>query len=174
MSARVDRIDNMDRPPKGALSLCPVSLAEARRCVGLHHRHNRPPVGWKFGVGVTFGNQMVGVAIAGRPVARGADDGLTVEVLRVCTNGTPNVCTMLYGAITRAAAALGYAEAITYTLTSEPGASLKASGWIRDVELSVRPTWAPSRRREDANLFGEPVRPTEAKVRWRKRLRRTT
>ncbi len=41
-----------------------------------------------------------------------------------------NVCSFLYGAAARAAAAMGYNRIITYTLDSENGASLRASGWI--------------------------------------------
>ena len=67
--------------------------------------------------------------MVGRPVGRYLDDGLTLEVNRCCTDGTRNACTMLYGAATRAAKALGYKRIITYTRQSEPGTSLKASNW---------------------------------------------
>lgn len=33
---------------------------------------------------------LVGVAVVGRPVARLLDDGLTLEVTRVATDGTPS------------------------------------------------------------------------------------
>ena len=36
------------------------------------------------------------------------DDGTTIEVTRVCTDGTANACSLLYGAMWRAAKALGY------------------------------------------------------------------
>ena len=66
--------------------LVPVSLKEARRFVGEHHRHNRPPQGWKFGVGLMNGTgQLRGVAVAGQPIARALDDGETIEVTRVGT-----------------------------------------------------------------------------------------
>jgi hypothetical protein len=42
----------------------------------------------KFAVGASVDGKLVGVAIAGRPVARRLDDGKTLEVLRVCTDGS--------------------------------------------------------------------------------------
>ena len=71
----------------------------------------------------------MGVAIMGRPVSRYLDNGLTLEVNRLCTTGEKNVCSMLYAAAARAAKAMGYRKIITYTLDTEPGASLRAAGW---------------------------------------------
>jgi hypothetical protein len=87
--------------------LSPITLAEARAFVGEHHRHNKPPVGWKFGVGVERAGSLVGVAAAGRPVARLLADRFTLEVNRTCTDGSMNANSMLYGAVWRAAKALG-------------------------------------------------------------------
>jgi hypothetical protein len=156
-----------------ALTLRPVSLEEARRFVGIHHRHNLPPVSWKFGVGVEAGGELVGVAVAGRPVARGLDDGKTLEVTRTCTVGTANANSMLYGAIARAAKALGYRSLYTYTLAEEPGSSLRAAGWTADATLPPRDRWGtPSsdRYRSQTDLFGNERRPPGPKVRWVKRL----
>lgn len=111
------------------LSLIPVSLKEANAFVAAYHRHHKPTRGHKFSVGCAVAGQLVGVAIVGRPVSRYLDDGLTLEVNRLCTTGEPNVCSMLYGAAARAAKAMGYRKIITYTLDSEPGASLRAAGW---------------------------------------------
>jgi hypothetical protein len=47
------------------------------------HRHNLPVTGRKFAIGCQVDEKLVGVAIAGRPVARRLDDGKTLEVLRV-------------------------------------------------------------------------------------------
>ena len=58
----------------------------------------------------------------GRPVSRYLDDGLTLEVNRLCTTGAENACSMLYGAAARAARAMGYQKIITYTLDTEPEA----------------------------------------------------
>lgn len=133
-------IENKLRNAETELRVVPITLRTAREFVAAHHRHNKPPVGWKFGVGLMAG----GVATAGRPVARHFDDGLTLEVNRTCTDGTPNANSMLYGAIWRAARAMGYQRCITYTQADETGASLRAVGWVRVKSLPARGSWAES------------------------------
>lgn len=112
-----------------SLEVVPISLEEANAFVEAHHRHHKPVVGHKFSIAVAEGEKVHGVAIIGRPVARGSDDGWTLEVNRCCTDGAKNACSMLYGAAWRAAAALGYRRLITYTMPQEGGASLRAVGW---------------------------------------------
>ena len=68
--------------------------------------------------------------MCGRPVSRILDNGQTSEITRLCTDGTPNACSFLYGACCRIAKAMGYKRMITYTLASENGASLKASNFM--------------------------------------------
>ena len=89
-------------------------------------------------------------------------DGLHLEVLRVCTDGAPNACSMLYGAVRRAAIAMGYpaCNVITYTLASEPGTSLRAAGWRLDKHVKGESWDRPSRGRKDNA-------PTTDKLRWR-------
>jgi len=117
------------------LELMPVSLRGANAYVQAHHRHHRPVQGGKFSLAVTQGDDngsgrhIVGVVIVARPVARHLDDGWTLEVTRLCTDGTANACSKLYAAAFRAARALGYIRLITYTLPAEGGASLRAAGW---------------------------------------------
>ena len=111
------------------LSLVPVSLKDANAFVAEHHRHHKPVTGHKFSLGCIQEDQLVGVAIVGRPVSRYLDDGATLEVNRLCSTGEKNVCSFLYGAAARAAKALGYQRIITYTLDTEPGTSLRAAGW---------------------------------------------
>lgn len=153
------------------LELVPVTRDEARKFIGQHHRHNLPPQMVRIAVGVASGGQLVGVATAHNPVARMLDDGKTLEVTRSCTNGTPNANSMLYGAITRAAKALGFHKLVTYTLAEESGSSLRASGWQRDAELGERPSWdTPARPRVQIDLFGNERRPPGPKVRWVKAL----
>jgi hypothetical protein len=57
------------------------------------------------------------------------DNGWTLEVTRLCSNGARNVCSMLYRSAWRAAEALGYKKLITYTLAEEGGSSLKGAGF---------------------------------------------
>ena len=106
-----------------------IELAAANEFVSLHHRHHKPVTGHRFSLACYDGDRLCGVAIVGRPVARGVDYTKTVEVLRICTDGTRNACSFLYGACKRAAKALGYQGIITYVLENESGVSLKASGF---------------------------------------------
>lgn len=145
------------------LQLVPIGLRDANKLVEHWHRHHGPTRGHKFSVAVMSSDgEPHGVAIAGRPVARQLDDGFTLEVLRVATDGTPNVCSMLYGAVRRAGINMGYRpeKIITYTLASEPGGSLRAAGWHRDTDTKGGSWDSPSRRRVDKA-------PTGPKVRWR-------
>lgn len=129
------------------LHLQPISYSEACDFIKLHHRHHLPPQGWKFGIAVNCDGVIVGVITVGRPVARHYDDGWTLEVTRCATDGTKNAPSMLYGAARRAAFAMGYKRLITYTLQSEPGTSLFASGW-KCIGLAGGGSWdKPSRPR---------------------------
>ena len=132
------------------LQVVPVPLDEANAFVQLHHRHHKPVVGHKFSIAVADDEGRVrGVAIVGRPVARRLDDGLTLEVNRVATDGCPNACSALYAASWRAAKAMGYRRLITYTLDTEPGTSLRAAGWKAIGETPGRSWSVPSRPRVD-------------------------
>ena len=143
-----------------ALEIVPLSLSEANAFVDEVHRHHPPTAGGKFAVGVANeSGEIVGVGIAGRPVARHLDDGWTVEVNRVATNGARNACSMIYGALWRAAKALGYRKAVTYTLASESGASLRGAGWKVVAEVKGRSWNCESRPRVDKH-------PTQNKIRW--------
>lgn len=132
-----------------------VGLDEANAFVTAYHRHHEPVVGHLFSIAaaVDFGDhgarKIVGVAIVGRPVARGRQDGVTAEVTRLCTDGTRNACSFLYGASARAAFALGYKRLGTYILKSEGGVSLNAAGWRLIGEVRGRSWSTPSRPRVD-------------------------
>lgn len=114
---------------RARLQLVRVTLSDANDFVARMHRHHPPVTGHKFSLGAVLGETLVGVAIVGRPVARLRDDGNTLEVTRLCTDGTANACSFLYGAAARATFALGYTRIGTYTLPDEGGASLRAAGW---------------------------------------------
>lgn len=141
------------------LELVPIELAEANAFVTQLHRHHRPVVGHRFSIGAALDGRVVGVAIVGRPVARHRQDGWTVEVTRLCTDGTRNACSFLYGAAWRAARAMGYRRIGTYILKSEDGTSLKAAGWRIVHEVKGRSWDTPSRPRVDKH-------PTQHKLLW--------
>jgi len=111
------------------ITACPLSLKEANEFVDQLHRHHDPVYRDKYRVGAIHDNKLVGVVQVGRPVSRMLDDGKTVEVTRLCTDGTKNVCSFLYSRAARIAKELGYSKIITYILETESGDSLVASGW---------------------------------------------
>lgn len=135
-----------------SLRLVPLSLAQANEHVAAWHRHNKPVPGAKFCIGASDEDGVLrAVAIVGRPVARHFDDGDTLEVVRVASDGTRNANSLLYGAAARAGFALGYRRLVTYTQADESGSSLRASGWRVIAERPSRPGWsAPSRPRDNS------------------------
>ena len=141
-------------------SIEPMDLEGANSFVRIHHRHHGAVAGHIFSIGAASADQIRGVAIVGRPVSRHRDDGITADVTRLCTDGTPNACSFLYGATARAAFALGFKRIGTYILASENGASLKAAGWRLLGEVRGRSWSTPSRPRvdrapaQDKLLFG--------------------
>lgn len=140
------------------LTIVPCSLKTACAYVEAQHRHHKPPIGGLFACAVADETGEVrGVAIVGRPVARMLQDGLTAEVTRVATDGCENACSALYGAAWRAARALGYRKLITYTLASESGTSLRASGWRVVGQVTGRSWSCPSRPRVDT-LIADKIR----------------
>ena len=145
------------------MEIRPITFREASSYVNDHHRHHKAPTGNKFSLGCYDNGNLCGVAIVGRPVSRYLDDGLTAEVTRVCTDGTKNACSMLYGACFRVAKAMGYKRIVTYTLESERGTSLRASGWECQGQAGGT-HWTGERNR------GQEI-PFEMKTRWMKEMR---
>lgn len=132
-----------------------LTLREANDFVAQHHRHHPPVVGHKFSIGAVKNGQIVGVCIVGRPVSRMRDDGATLEITRLCTDGSRNACSFLYGAAARATFALGYKRLGTYIMSSEGGASLRASGWRQIGSVSARSWNTPSRPRVDRHEIAQ-------------------
>ena len=144
------------------LEIKPITLKDANEFVRQYHRHHKPTVGHKFSISCVNGdNELCGVAICGRPVSRYLDDGETLEINRLCTDGTYNACSKLYGACARIAKDMGYKRIITYILQSENGASLKASNFICEGE-SGGEVWTGKRSGRDNGV------PPEKKTRWAK------
>src|SRR5215207_3508779 len=112
------------------LHVVPLSWSRAAALVDTLHRHHSRPRGHKLSIGVaTEDGTVVGVAVLGRPVSSTLDDGRTLEVTRVATDGTGNACSCLYGAARRIAREMGYRRVVTYTQEGESGASLRGAGW---------------------------------------------
>ena len=151
--------DKTEKRKAAPLEIVPMTLREANAYVEQHHRHHGPVPGQKYSIGLSDGEKIVGVAIVGRPVSRHLDDGWTLEVNRLCTDGTKNACSMLYAAAWRAARAMGYKRLVTYILESENGASLRAAGW-KCVGQAGGLRWTGERRPE-VDLY-----PAQMKIRF--------
>lgn len=145
----------------------PLTLAQANTFIAAMHRHHKPAQGHRFSIGVLDRERtLVGVAIVGRPVARGCDPYYTAEVTRLCTNGEKNACSFLYAASARVCKEMGFTKIQTYILDSEPGVTLTAAGWEHEADTPGG-DWNQSaaykgKRRTD--------QPQCAKQRWGKQL----
>ncbi len=153
------------------LEIVPCELDEANAFVDRLHRHADPVPGHRFSIAVAADfyrvacctvsapARVVGVAIVGNPLARWLNDGFTLEVLRNCTDGTKNACSILYGAAWRSARGMGYRRLVTYTGKHESGASLRAAGFRVVAEVKPQSWHRKGRPRVDK-------RPKQAKLRW--------
>jgi hypothetical protein len=152
------------------LQLDTIPQKEAKAFVREHHRHCPPPAGWRWGHAVYNGHTLVAVAMVGRPVARALDKDKVVEVNRLCVDPSLdtelvwNACSMLYGAAAREAKKRGFETIITYTLETESGGTLKASGWTPTTKTKGGSWDTPARRRTDKTS-------TCRKQRWERTFR---
>lgn len=107
-----------------------------------------------------------------RPSAQELQDGATIEVSRVCLlpDAPKYAASRAYAAICQAGKALGYKRAISYTLASEAGTSLKAAGFEQKAPVKFQSWNRRKRPRYDRDLFGEPLRVEEDRVRWERPL----
>lgn len=157
-------------------AVAPCSVKAAIKKVKECHRHLPNLQGGLFAAQVIGpSGECAGVAVFGNPSRVWQNTGRGVITRCAAQEGLPRVtdhggedhaapaCTMLYSALCRAAKALGYREAWTYTLPHESGRSLKGAGFI-DMGLTDGGEWdRPSRARKAA------VKP-ERKRRWLRRL----
>jgi hypothetical protein len=161
--------DGLARFSLRARILEPTERAMVWEAITEHHEHHGPPCQWKFGAGCWNGRALVGVAVVGRPVSRMIQQAepKTLEVTRECNWGDRrlrfNASSKLYGLCCREARRRGFTKLITYTLESENGASLRASGF-KPVARTKGGSWGRVKRpRQDKA-------PTCRKVRWEREL----
>ena len=139
----------------------PIELKDANRFIAQFHRHNKPVVRAKFQIGLMKDEELIGVGIVGRPIARMLSNGKTVEVLRTCIKENyPNACSMMYARLKRISQLLGYEKVITYTLQKESQSSLKALGASIVAEVKPQDWDRIDRRRTPQKVYKEP------KYRW--------
>lgn len=133
------------------IELRPIGTREACAVVKSLHRKHPRVVGGLFATSVFVGGELVGVGIASVPKAPANRDGFTVEISRIATDGHPNACSKLYGALLRASAAVGFRRAITFTALDEPGTSLRAAGFVREW-MTREQSWDRPRNPREKDL----------------------
>lgn len=147
------------------MKIIPFTLNQINDFIEKHHRHHKPVQGHRFSLGLLDDEgQVIGACSVGRPVSRGCDPWFTAEVTRLVTDGSKNACSKLYSASARICKEMGFNKIQTYILDSEPGTSLKASGWTKEVDTKGG-QWTGTNgkpRRQD--------QPTVPKQRWAKIL----
>lgn len=141
--------------------IIPIDFKTANTFVNQFHRHNKKVSRYKFCIGLEEEGELIGVAIAGRPIARLLNNGKTLEILRVCVKeNKPNASSMLYGRARRIAEMMGYEKIITYTLQRESQSSMKAIGARLEKKVLPQEWDRPNRRRLSQKVYREP------KFRW--------
>lgn len=150
----------MSTAPAAELRVLPCTLRQAQEFVQLEHRHHDAAQGGLWALALLRGEELVGVAIAGRPVSAVLQRKGYCEIVRVCVlPDVPNGCSMLYARCRRVAQAMGYVKCVTYTLPEESGASPTGAGF-KMTGRTKGGSWSRSKRpRIDKH-------PTGPKLRW--------
>ena len=140
----------------------PLHLKQANEFVREHHRHNSIAWGHKWSLGLECDGKLIGVGIAGRPVARLLDDGRTLEITRVCVEpGYPNSCSKVYARLKQIGQLFGYTSIKTYSLVKESGSSLKAIGAVPEARVKPHNGWSrPGKPAKYQSVYAE------EKLRW--------
>lgn len=164
--ARVDLLgtEPLGAPHRTVLRVVPSTLRAANDFIAAHHRHHKPARGCRFVLAVADATGAVrGVAVVGRPTSRMLQAKGWLEVTRLCTDGAPGACSMLYRRAQRVTQLLGHARLVTFTLPEEGGASLRAlkdAGWQFASDAAGGGSWSrDDRPRVDAH-------PLQLKLRW--------
>lgn len=150
-----------------SLTVIPITLREANAFVKNFHRHNKPVQGHKFCIGAMYNSTLVGVGVVGRPVSATLQDGVTAEVTRVCVvdHAPKNTCSFLYGRCWRIWQQMGGKRMVTYTLQTEPGSSLRGSGWKIMGETKPHDEWQKKTKRDGKIREWQPIY-GQLKFRW--------
>lgn len=146
--------------PQSKLFSFPLSLAEANELVERWHRTHKSVACHRFSIGVMDADGVPhGAAIVNKPTNRHQDQVHSAEVIRLVSDGTPNVCSFLYAACTRVCDELGFRRIQTYIPGDASGVSLKALkslGWKLVHVTNGAGDWRARKQRNrftDANVF---------------------
>ena len=133
-----------------------IDRKTANDFINKYHRHNKACSGDKFRIGLFEEGNLIGVGIAGLPIARKQMDGDTIEITRVCVlPDKRNACSQIYARMKRIAQLMGYNRITTYTLENESGASLRAIGAKIDHKVA-KGNWLNRQNREYQEVTNMP------------------
>lgn len=141
------------------LTIRPITCAQAKKWIYDHHRHSQPQQGQMWSICAMRGDELVGVAVCGRPTNVTMQQRGYLEIIRVCVlEGVEGCCSMLYSRCRRIGQLMGYERFCSYTLPSESGSSLRAAGF--DCVAKVRGgSWnRKGRTRTDKHLIQDRLR----------------
>jgi hypothetical protein len=142
------------------LTIRPITLDQAQTFVRDWHRHNRDNAGGCWAIACMREDELVGVAICGRPVSQVLQRRGYLEILRVAVlEGCEGACSMLYSRCRRIGQLMGYQRFSTYNRPGESGASLEAAGFVKVGKVRARAAgWQ--------NRPGRAPHPSQEKFRW--------
>ncbi len=112
------------------MTLSPWTVKQASKFNAITHRRLPAVAGALWAVRVVDAGVTLGVAIVANPPPSWQGDAVLNVARCAVLPGQRNACSMLYGACSRAARALGASDLVTYTHEDEHGASLLASGYV--------------------------------------------
>lgn len=125
----------------------PITIKSANIFVANHHRHHRPTSRntgrWALAAYDTVSDENIGVAIVGNPVSATYMDGVTLEITRLCVlpSAPMGTCSFLLSRCCSIWRMMGGRKIITYTLSTESGASLKGAGWELSGIVNPHKRW---------------------------------
>jgi hypothetical protein len=142
------------------VKIVPLILREANDFVERWHRHSARTSndGGKFAIGLKHDDELVGVAIVGRPVARLLQVEGAAELLRLCTSpaAPKGAGSKLYSRAKRIWQLMGGTKLHTYTLGRESGASMRGAGLEGKSVVAACGQWdRPSRLRDHRPIADE-------------------
>lgn len=142
------------------LTIRPIKLDNAQAFVEDFHRHNRENAGGLWAIACMRDDELVGVAICGRPVSPVMQRRGYLEVIRVAVlEDVEGACSMLYSRCRRIGQLMGYERFLTYNRPGETGASLEAAGFVKVGRVTAR-------KKGWQNRPGRAAHPSQPKFRW--------
>lgn len=120
--------------------IVPIGLDDANRFIKAHHRYMTVIHRARYCISAYHNGQLVGIVATTPPTNNKVDDGLTIEIARLCTHLAPyNTASALISRACKAARAMGFRKVITYVDASVDGACYRSCNFISGSEFLRRP-----------------------------------